>query len=93
VLVSIDTLRADGLSAYGHTRATSPSFDRLAAKSTLFENAFSHSPKTAASHMSLFTGLYPEAHRVKNRFNGMTPWLGRLSRDIPTLAEILSAGG
>jgi arylsulfatase A-like enzyme len=43
--------------------------------------------------MTLFTGLYPESHRVKNRFNSRTPWLGRLSSDVPLLAEILSAAG
>ncbi len=70
VLISIDTLRADRLSAYGHDRPTSPRIDRLAADGVLFENAFSHSPKTASSHMSLMTGLYPESHRVQNRQNG-----------------------
>jgi arylsulfatase len=93
VLISIDTLRADRLSAYGHDRPTSPHIDRLAADAALFENAFSHSPKTAASHMSLMTGLYPESHRVKNRLNGAEGWSGSLSADIPTLAEFLSAAG
>jgi arylsulfatase A-like enzyme len=93
LLVSLDTLRADRLGAYGHDRPTSPAFDRLARRSTLFESAFSHSPKTAPSHMTIFTGLYPEAHRVKNRFNGRNPWLGRVSPAIPLLAEMLRAAG
>lgn len=93
VLISIDTLRADRLSTYGHDRPTSPNLDRLAAEGVLFENAFSHSPKTAASHMTLMTGLYPESHRVRNRLNGAEGWLGSLSADIPTLAEFLSAAG
>jgi arylsulfatase A-like enzyme len=93
ILVSLDTLRADQLGAYGQDRPTSPGFDRLAKESTLFEQAYSQSPKTAASHMTLFTGLYPAAHRVKNRFNGRRPWRGRLSPGIPLLAEILSAAG
>ncbi len=93
VLISIDTLRADHLSTYGHDRPTSPNIDRLAAESVLFEHAFSHSPKTASSHMSLMTGLYPESHRVKNRMTGGQEWLGSLSADIPTLAEFLEAAG
>lgn len=93
VIISIDTLRADRLSSYGNPRPTSPRIDRLAEEGTLFENAFSHSPKTAASHMTLMTGLYPEAHRVRNRLTGGEMWLGRLSADIPTLAEILAAAG
>jgi arylsulfatase A-like enzyme len=93
VMISIDTLRADRLSTYGNPRPTSPRIDGLADEGVVFENAFSHSPKTAASHMTLFTGLYPEAHRVRNRLTGGEMWLGRLSADIPTLAEILSAAG
>jgi len=93
VIVSLDTLRADRLGAYGHDRPTSPHLDRMAEGATLFEQAYSQSPKTAPSHMTLFTGLYPEAHRVKNRFNARTPWLGRLSPDLPTLAEMLAAAG
>jgi arylsulfatase A-like enzyme len=93
VMISIDTLRADRLSSYGNPRPTSPHIDRLADDGVVFENAFSHSPKTAASHMTLMTGLYPEAHRVRNRLTGREKWLGRLSADIPTLAEILGAAG
>jgi len=93
ILVSLDTLRADHLSAYGDDRDTSPSFDRFAKQSTLFANALSQAPKTAPSHMTLMTGLYPEAHRVENRFAGTEEWSGRLSPDLPTLAEILKASG
>jgi len=93
ILVSLDTLRADHLSAYGDDRDTSPSFDRFARQSTLFENALSQAPKTSPSHMTLMTGLYPEAHRVENRFAGRVEWSGQLSPDLPTLAEILKASG
>jgi arylsulfatase A-like enzyme len=89
LLVSIDTLRADRLSAYGWRRPTSPRVDRLAAEGVLFENAFSHSPKTAESHMSLMTGLYPEVHRVQNFAKDQTA----LHPDIPPLASILHAAG
>ncbi len=90
VLVSIDTLRADHLTAYGYERSTSPEISRLARQGILFERAFSQSPKTATSHMSLFTGLYPPAHRVAN-------WgerrVRRLSDDVPTLATLLARAG
>src|SRR6185369_7953254 len=39
VLVTVDTLRADHLGAYGYSRPTSPFIDGLAATSTVFENA------------------------------------------------------
>lgn len=91
VLVSIDTLRADHVSAYGYARPTSPSMDALASSGVLFENAYSHSPKTAPSHMSLMTGLLPEVHRVKNQ---RRPFGGeRLAEEIPTLALFLQRAG
>jgi hypothetical protein len=42
VLIVLDTLRADGLSAYGNPRDTSPAIDSLATRGVLFENAMSH---------------------------------------------------
>ena len=64
-LISIDTLRADHLSCYGYQRPT-PNLDALAKDSILFENAISQAPWTTASHMSLFTSLYPPVHRVSH---------------------------
>lgn len=90
VLVSIDTLRADHLTAYGYERSTSPEISRLASEGILFEQAFSQSPKTATSHMSLFTGVYPPAHRVANWGERRQR---RLSDDVPTLATLLAQAG
>ncbi len=64
VLVTIDTLRADRCSSYGHTRATTPTLDALAARGVLFENAYASSSWTAPSMASLFTGLPARAHGV-----------------------------
>lgn len=86
VLISIDTLRADHLGAYGYARPTSPFFDRLAARGVLFERAYAQYPGTLQSHMSIFTGLYPGEHDV------MPPALV-LSPQIPTLPELLSRAG
>jgi arylsulfatase A-like enzyme len=90
VIVSIDTLRADHLAVYGYERSTSPEISRMANEGILFEQAFSQSPKTATSHMSLLTGVYPPAHRVAN-------WgerrVRRLSDDVPTLATLLTRAG
>lgn len=63
LLISVDTLRADHLSCYGYHRP-SPNIDALAKDSVLFENTTSQAPWTTASHMSLFTSLYPTVHRV-----------------------------
>lgn len=86
VLISIDTLRADHLGAYGYARDTSPFLDELAARGVLFERAVAQYPNTLTSHMSLLTGLYPAEH-------GVFPPDGVLSPSIPTLAELLAAAG
>jgi arylsulfatase A-like enzyme len=59
VLISMDTVRADRLGVYGHSRPTSPNVDRLASSSLVFENAISQSAWTLPGHGSMMTGLYP----------------------------------
>ena len=66
VLVSIDTLRADRLPAYGYEGVETPAIDRLVADSVLFERAYSHSPQTLPAHVSMFTGLLPVEHGVRD---------------------------
>ncbi|MFN0245187.1 MAG: sulfatase [Planctomycetota bacterium] len=90
LLVSIDTLRADHLGCYGYPRATSPSIDALAARGVTFERAYSHSSKTAISHMSIMTGLLPESHGVEQWKRGN---VHRLSDAIPTMATLLQQRG
>jgi arylsulfatase A-like enzyme len=90
VLVSLDTLRADHLSAFGYGRETSPNIQAFAEQSLVFEQAFSHSPKTAPSHMSIMTGLLPNAHGVRNYGEDDNFKLGR---DVPTLPKILKQHG
>jgi arylsulfatase A-like enzyme len=86
ILISLDTLRADHLGAYGYSRPTSPFLDSLAARATLFENAVVQLPGTLPSHMSIFTGLYPGEH-------GVYPPEAVLSPRIATLPEVLQAHG
>jgi arylsulfatase A-like enzyme len=86
ILISFDTLRADHLGAYGYRRETSPFFDQLAARGTLFDEAWVQFPSTLTSHMSMLTGLYPAQH-------GVYPPRGRLAADVVTLAERLQRHG
>jgi arylsulfatase len=86
ILVSLDTLRADHLSAYGYPRETSPALDRLAAEGILFENAVAPAPNTPPSHMSIFTSLYPTVHGFTGEGDRLAGW--RL-----TLAEYLREAG
>lgn len=66
VLVSIDTLRSDRLGSYGYAKAATPALDALAREGVLFEDAFSHVPLTLPAHASLFTGLLPPRHGVRD---------------------------
>src|SRR5919201_5499195 len=50
VLISIDTLRADHLPVYGYKRVATPNIDALAADSTVFDHAWSHTPQTLPAH-------------------------------------------
>jgi arylsulfatase A-like enzyme len=59
LLVVLDAVRADHLSAYGHDRPTSPTLGTLAASGVTFESAFSNSNWTGTSHGALFTGRLP----------------------------------
>jgi arylsulfatase A-like enzyme len=65
LLVSIDTLRADHLGAYGARRDVSPAIDRLAEDAVLFDRAFVAVPKTTPSLVSLLSGLHPKSHGVR----------------------------
>ncbi len=64
LLVSLDTLAADHLGCYGYERDTSPFLDEFAARGALFEQALVQYPSTLVSHVSMFTGLYPQEHGV-----------------------------
>jgi len=59
VLISIDSLRADRLPAYGYTQGRTPAIDALAADGILFERAYAHVPQTLPAHAALLTGRLP----------------------------------
>lgn len=87
LLVSIDTLRRDRVSAYGEPGAApTPHFDRLAAEGVLFLDAVAPMPETAPSHASMLTGLHPLRHGVLS--NGHVLDAGR-----KTITEVLAAEG
>ncbi len=87
LVVLVDTLRADRLGAYGHSRDTSPVLDALAADGTLFEECFAPAPWTIASTATLLTGLEPFVHGF------VRPELAPLSAHAITLAEVLRGRG
>ncbi len=88
ILISVDTLRADHLPAYGYRQVETPNIDGLRRDSVLFERVYSHCPMTLPSHASMFTGSLPTEHGVRNnigyRFEGAK---------LRTLAEELRERG
>jgi len=59
-LLTVDSLRADHMSAYGYDRETTPNLDRFCERAVRFENAFSTSSHTRESVPSILTGRYPD---------------------------------
>ena len=94
LVIVVDTLRADHVSSYGYSRATTPNLDRMAQQGVLFENAISTCSWSLPSHVSLLTGRYQFEHGV-----GAVqpePWLGWGSQGLgrlPTLGEALEQKG
>jgi len=82
LVIVVDTLRADHLSAYGYGRPTSPNLEKLAREGVLFENAISPSSWTLPAHASMLTGLYPHDHQAVGDASD-------LGTNYPTLAEAM----
>ncbi len=85
LLITIDTLRADRVGAYGHAAARTPVMDAIARDGVRFDRALATAPLTLTSHASLLTGRYPPGHGARN--NGLR------MRPVPTLATMLRAQG
>jgi arylsulfatase A-like enzyme len=86
-LITVDTLRADHLSAYGYPRATSPELDRLGASGVLFDRAIAQWPKTGSSFASMFTGLYPHTTGITHKAAVRVP------AELLTLPELFKESG
>jgi len=86
VVITIDTLRRDHLAPYGASFPTVAA-SRLAREGVVFEHAVSQVPLTLPSHTSIFTGLYPPHHTVRDN-GGFV-----LGKDATTLAERFLARG
>jgi arylsulfatase A-like enzyme/Tfp pilus assembly protein PilF len=87
LLITIDTLRADHVGAYGYTPAATPTLDALARRGLRFNQAITVAPLTLPAHASLMTGTFPGYHGVRD--NGAFV----LDNGQTTLAEVLHARG
>ncbi len=88
ILISIDTLRADRLGAFGGKRGLTPVLDQLADEGVAFPRAYAAAPWTLPSHAALFTSQWPHETGV-----GTYAEPGRLAPGLPTLAETLRNAG
>ena len=87
LLITIDTVRADRIGAYGYAKAATPVLDRLAREGVRFADATTQAPLTAPAHAAILTGLYPA--RLGVRDNATTP----VPDATTTAAELFKARG
>ncbi|HME05790.1 MAG TPA: sulfatase-like hydrolase/transferase, partial [Bryobacteraceae bacterium] len=86
IVISIDTLRAGHLSAYGYGAIKTPNIDAFASQGTIFDAIDAQIPLTLPSHASLFTSIYPFENRIEENDQ-------RLPAGAVTLASILRSHG
>lgn len=87
LIVTFDTTRADVLAGYGSNKVETPALDRLAHEGVVFEQATSPVPLTLPAHASLFTGLFPPHHGLRDNVDSP------LADSYTTLAEVLRGNG
>ena len=87
LLISIDTLRADHLGAYGFARPTTPNIDAVAREGVLFKDVHTPVPMTLPAHVSMLTGTLPPTHGLRDNLQN------RLPEGSATLAGRLKARG
>src|SRR5256885_6930268 len=66
LVITLDTMRADALGAYGAADGATPNLDRLARSGVVFDDAIAAAPLTLPAHVSLFTAKYPPRHGVRD---------------------------
>jgi arylsulfatase A-like enzyme/Flp pilus assembly protein TadD len=81
LFVTVDTLRADRLPAYGRKGVRTPALDALATRAAVFERAYATTPLTLPSHTTIFSGTYPLRHGVRDNGGFLVP------AGLPLLAE------
>jgi choline-sulfatase len=87
VVLTIDTLRADHVGAYGSSSGATPNLDAFAKESVLFETAITAAPLTLPAHTALFSGVLPFRNGV--RVNGTDV----VADTVPLVAAELKALG
>jgi arylsulfatase A-like enzyme/lipopolysaccharide biosynthesis regulator YciM len=87
ILITLDTLRADFVSAYGKGKADTPNMDRVAKEGVLFETCIAQTPLTLPSHTSILSGTYPLHHQIRDNGGFLVP------DSLELVSEILQKQG
>jgi arylsulfatase A-like enzyme/Tfp pilus assembly protein PilF len=87
LLVTIDTVRADHVGAYGATKAATPAIDRLAREGVRFADATTQAPLTGPAHAAILTGRYPARFGVRDNASAPIP------ADVTSIAQLFKSGG
>lgn len=87
IIVSLDTLSAENLSCYGYERNTSPNLCAFADSQVNFPYAFANSTYTLPTYVTMFTGLYPTTHKIRE------VGAQKLPESVPFLPSILKDSG
>lgn len=95
MLITIDTLRRDHVSAYGSSPVSTPNLDALAARGALFQDAVTPFGETAPAHSAMLTGRHPFRTGVLSNGdhlkNGNTTLPERLHEDGYATAAFVSS--
>lgn len=87
LFVTVDTLRADRLPAYGGSGVRTPTIDALAARGVVFERCITATPLTLPSHTTIFSGTLPLHHGVRDNGAFTVP------KELPLLPELFRSHG
>jgi len=100
LLVILDCARAKNFRASeGARTASTPRIDALAQRGTRFPRAVAPANWTVPSHMSIFTGAYPNVHGLRTFHRGEAPsetiagWLSRRGYESMLLTEMIHLVG
>jgi len=85
-IVLSDACQGHHLGTYGYTRNTSPHIDAFARDAVVYENAYANAVFTSSSVATIFTGLYPERHKVDVLY-------ANLPQKLLTLPEFVESKG
>jgi signal transduction histidine kinase/arylsulfatase A-like enzyme len=87
LMITVSSLRADHLGAYGYEKARTPAIDALARRGIRFTNALSQQPDRNAAHAAILSGTFPATNGVRQDL------VDRLDPSAPTLAQTLAESG